>query len=57
MNSNYNHANSETRSFNVDENENEYNYYDVVTYHSGGCFSDDKFKKTIERILLTNALD
>ena len=57
MNSNYNHANSEARSFNDNENEDEYNYYDVVTYHSGGCSSDEKFKNTIERILLTNALD
>ena len=57
MNTNYNYANSAARSSSVENNDNDYNYYDVVTYRSGGGHSDDKFKKTIERIMLTNALD
>ena len=57
MNTNYNYANSEVRSSSIDEKDNDYNYYDVVTYRSGGCYSDDTFNKTIERIMHTNALD
>ena len=56
MNTNYNYANSEARSCDVKASDNEYNYYDSVTYQSSGNV-EDNFKKTIERMMLTNALD
>ena len=56
MNLNYNYANSEVNTY-ADVNENEYDYYDAVRYHSGSDYSDKNYKKTIERLLLSNALD